>query len=77
MNSHTNVSSAFQGSCETASQLLNGLFRNLSPTTDPLAALVGCFGRCVHFLSGWEKCVCVCVWPNTWVVSAGGKKCVR
>jgi len=49
------------------SQLLNGLFRNLSPTTDPLAALVGCFGRCVHYLSGWEKCVCV--WSNTWVVS--------
>ncbi len=70
MNCHGNVSGAFQGSLKAASLLLNGLFRNLSPAADPLAVLVCCLGRCVHFCQTGKK---VCVWPNMWVVSAGVK----
>ncbi len=58
MNCHGNVSGAFQGSLKAASLLLNGLFRNLSPAADPLAVLVCCFGRCVHFCQT-GKSVCV------------------
>lgn len=63
VNCQSNVSGVFQGALETASWLLNGLFRNLSPTADPLAVLVCCFGRCVHFCqTGKSVCGQTCGW---------------